>query len=60
MDVNSIGLDLGDGLFRQNLCGNGKGTRTKFNCSRLSSHISCSVKVQHNIMQANFPSPGPV
>ena len=23
-----------------------------FNCSRLSSHISCSVKVQHNKMQA--------
>ena len=24
------------------------------NCSGLSSHIGCSVNVQHNIMQANF------
>ena len=32
----------------------------KFYCSPLSSHISSSVKVQHNVMQASFTGPGPV
>ena len=37
-------------LFRQNLCGNGTGTDSmpKYRY-RSQSHISCSVKVQHNI-----------
>ena len=38
------GLQCFDGLFRQNLCGNGTNTMPVYR-TRLSSHISCSVKV---------------
>ena len=45
----SFTLTETDGLIRQNLCGNGTGTRTRTDTmpkyrSCLSSHVSCSVK----------------
>ena len=43
----ALKFEAGDGLFRQNLCGNGTGTGSdtipKYRAC-LSSHISCSVK----------------
>ena len=41
--------------------GTGKRTDTMLKYrSRLSSHISCSVKVKHEIVQPIFPGPRPV
>ena len=49
LDVSTIGLYLGEAYSTWTYLGIG----IKFNCSRLSSHISCSVK---EWVQANFPS----
>ena len=46
----------GNSLFKQNICGNGTGTDTmpKYRY-RYRSHISCSVKVRHNIQWPILP-----